>query len=300
VVTTAAEHNSVLRPLHHLAMQQVIEITVVPVDQAGTVDADAVLRAVRPETRLVAVVHAANVNGAVQPVRAIGHALATAGAEHKPLLLCDAAQTFGHMPLSVAAEHLDLLAAPGHKGGGGPLGTGFLYVRRCVQHQLLPTRFGGTGTQSESLEMPTDFPSAFEAGNLNVPALAGWRAGLNERRGDRPAGQVLEATAERMRVLAEQLHARLEAIPNLRVVGRPAKLDLPVASLAVPGLAASEAALILDTEFGIEVRSGFHCAALVHQAIASPPDGTLRVSCGETTESAELDALVEALAELCG
>jgi len=301
VVTTAAEHNSVLRPLTHLVDNEVIRLTVVSADATGTVDADQVLQAIRPETRMVAIVHAANVNGAVQPVVTIGQALADRYPDnHKPLLLCDAAQSFGHLPLSVVDARIDLLAAPGHKGGDGPLGTGFLYARQTVHAALRPTIFGGTGSQSESLRMPRDYPSVLEAGNMNVPALAGWLAGLTARRGNDSPQQVLVRSSDQLRDLANELYQRLEVIEGIRLIGKPATLNLPVASIAVNELSASDAAMILDSEFGVEVRSGLHCAALIHKAIGSPSDGTLRISCGQTTTLEELDHLADALSQLTG
>ncbi|QDV86647.1 aminotransferase class V-fold PLP-dependent enzyme [Planctomycetes bacterium TBK1r] len=300
VVTTAAEHNSVLRPLQHLVANQTITWTVVPVDPHGQVDAADVIAAITPQTRMVSIVHAANVNGTLQPVEEIGRRLhGQFAAADKPLLMSDAAQTFGHLPLSVSQAHLDVLAAPGHKGGAGPLGTGFLYVRREVQDRIRPTVFGGTGTRSESLEMPQEYPASFEAGNMNVPAYAGWLAGLRERRGDGSPELALEQSQAKLAELAAELYRGLESIHGVRVIGRPHDPVLPVASIAIDGLPAADAAMILDSEFGIEVRSGLHCAALIHQAIDSPPDGTVRISCGETTTTEELDCLFNALAELC-
>lgn len=300
VVTTAAEHNSVLRPLHHLVSNKTITWTVVPVDAAGQVAADDVLAAITPTTKLVAVVHAANVNGALQPIGEIGRRIHDEfDSADKPLLLTDAAQTFGHLPLSVADCHIDLMAAPGHKGGCGPLGTGFLYVRREVHRRIRPTVFGGTGTRSESLEMPRDYPSAFEAGNMNVPALAGWLAGLRERTSDVSPQVALQRSEQTLSELATELYRRLDAIDGVRVIGRPHLIALPVASIAIDDMAASDAAMILDSEFGIEVRSGLHCAALIHQPIQSPSDGTVRISCGEATTQGDLDRLVEALTEIC-
>ncbi|MCO8124304.1 aminotransferase class V-fold PLP-dependent enzyme [Stieleria sp. TO1_6] len=300
VVTTAAEHNSVLRPLHHLETLGRIQLTVVPVDRTGRVAVGPLLAAITPATRMVAVMHAANVNGVVQPIDEIGRALADRyPADAKPLLLSDTAQTFGHLPISVDQSHIDLLAAPGHKGGSGPLGTGFLYVRRRLHSQLRPSLFGGTGTHSESLQMPAEYPSSFEAGNMNVPALAGWLAGLQETRQQASPLQHLTASADESQHLAADLYKRLDAISGVRVIGRPKDLQLPIASIAIDGLPASDAAMILDSEFGIEVRSGLHCAALIHQAIDSPPDGTLRISCGSTTRRDELDQLAAALTELC-
>jgi len=297
VVTTAAEHNSVLRPLHHLASSNRIEWTVAAADETGRVSSKTVLDAVRPNTRLVAVLHAGNVNGAVQPIKEIASSLGRPGSQ-RPLLLCDAAQSFGHLPISVTKTAIDLLAAPGHKGGAGPLGTGVLYAAQHVHGQLKPTIYGGTGSQSESLEMPSDYPALMEAGNLNVPALAGWLAGLQSRRGNQPANVCLEASAERLRRIAETLYETLESIEGVQIIGHPGLVQLPVASIAMRGLDASELAMILDGEFGIEVRSGLHCAALIHDAIGSPPGGTLRISASEDTSDDDLNHLAEALTEI--
>lgn len=301
VVTTAAEHNSVLRPLHHLATQGTISWTIVPVNACGQVSPDQILSAVTDQTRMVAVVHAANVNGTVQPIREIGQRIrAACDAESKPVLLCDAAQSFGQLSIAVNDDCLDLLAAPGHKGGCGPLGTGFLYVRKPVQTRLQPFLFGGTGTHSESLAMPRDYPTSFEAGNMNVPALAGWLAGLRWRRENSTVQQVQEASQQRLQSLAAELYNGLEQIPGVTIIGKPSQPVLPVASIAIGDLPVGDAAMILDSEFGIEVRSGMHCAALIHEAIGSPPDGTLRISCGESTTLQELQALFAALHEICG
>ena len=300
VVTTAAEHNSVLRPLQFLADQGTIEWTVVPTDSTGRVGEDAVIESVRPNTRLVACVHAANVNGVVQAIDAIGAALAQTAGEKKPLLLCDAAQTFGYLPLNVQRSGIDLLAAPGHKGGGGPLGTGFLYARQSTHDRLRPTVFGGTGTSSESLQMPTDYPEAFEAGNRNVPALVGWLCGLTERRGQDEPTRAVARIADQMRELAGHLYRCLGSISGVEVLGTPDEIALPVASFKVDSMSPAEVAMILDTEFGIEVRSGMHCAALAHRTIGSPPEGTVRVSCGESTSTTDIDELAAALREIVG
>ena len=299
VVTTVAEHNSVLRPLRHLELERQIEWSAVGADSGGLVSAGAVLAAVRPETRLVAVVHGVNVNGVVQPIEEIGQKLRESFPDtQKPLFLTDAAQTFGHLPISVTRSGLDAVVAPGHKGGQGPLGTGFLYVRERFHRELRPLIHGGTGSRSESLEMPVEYPTSFEAGNLNVPALAGWLAGLRAYRGDTTAESALIETRLRMKELAGALYHRLGQIKRVRIIGRPKTPVLPVASLAIEGLSAADAAMILDTEFGIEARSGLHCAALIHKSIGSPQDGTLRLSCSETTSLEDLDELAEALAEI--
>lgn len=287
VVTTAAEHNSVLRPLQHLASLGKISLTVASVDPSGAVNIDELLAAVGPATRLVTLTHASNVTGHVQPIDTVGEALAS----HSALYLCDAAQTFGALPIDVTAARIDLLAAPGHKASGGPLGTGFLYASPRASEQLQPLVQGGTGSHSESLMMPAAYPHKLEAGNLNVPALAGWQAALAELAGEglpRRAGQLTE--------LNRMLYRQLDAVPGLRVHGHSE--HLPIASVTFAEVAPTDLSAILDSEFGIETRGGLHCAALIHRYLGSDPGGTLRISGGHDTTAAELAAAAAALGRI--
>src|SRR5262249_16750977 len=137
-------------------------------------DPEDIRRAIKPNTRLVVAIHASNVTGLVQPVSEIGRI----AHEHGARLLVDAAQTLGHVPLSVDELGADLLAAPRHKGLFGTLGTGILYVRQGVEKELRSLRQGGTGTQSDEDRQPDSLPHKFEAGNLNVPGIVGLRAAL--------------------------------------------------------------------------------------------------------------------------
>ncbi len=285
VVTTAVEHNSVLRPLHFVQQHLAVELTIVDCDADGRVDAADVLDAVTDRTRLVAVTHASNVTGAIQPIEAIAEGLRT----HPAMLLCDAAQTFGYLPIDVSAMGVDLLAAPGHKGGRGPLGTGLLYASPHCHDSIRSSIQGGTGSRSESLEMPSDYPAKLEAGNMNVAAFAGWDAGLRH-------AEPVEVTASRCRDLADRLHRGLRAIKDLRVVGPPG--PLPIASICADPLTPIDIASILDVEYGIETRAGLHCAALIHQHLGTSPEGTLRISGGAKTTPIQIDAVVKAVASV--
>ena len=289
VVTTAAEHNSVLRPLEHLHQRHDVRLSVVPCDQDGRVGATEVMDAVRPGTRLVAVTHASNVTGAVQPIQEIGDGLKN----RDTVFLCDAAQTFGCLPIDVANMNVDVLAAPGHKGGGGPLGTAFLYCDPKLHNDIEPTIQGGTGTHSESLEMPVSMPERLEPGNLNVPAIVGWNAALAELMD----GGVTRAS-NRCREMASRLYEGLADLSHLgvKVIGSPGAL--PVISTTIDGLAPSDASAILDSEYAIETRSGYHCAALIHRYLRTTDGGTLRISAGRMTSNQELDAVLTAVAKI--
>ncbi len=172
VITTDLEHNSVSRPLRALEQAGRISLTRVPADADGTVDPDAIRRALTPRTRLVAVSHASNVLGTVQPVAELGRI----ARETDALLLVDAAQTAGVLPIDVQTMGIDLLALPGHKSLLGPTGTGALYVGQRVK--MRAWREGGTGGDSSSPTQPRDYPYFLEGGTPNVLGVAGLAAGI--------------------------------------------------------------------------------------------------------------------------
>ena len=289
VVTTAAEHNSVLRPLGALVDRRGIELTVVPVDAAGRVDPAAVRDALRQNTRLVAVQHASNVTGCVQPIEDIGTDAHEAGA----LVLVDAAQTAGHLAIDLSDWPVDLLACAGHKGLLGPLGTGLLYVRPGLEDQLNGLRQGGTGSLSEQDRQPQTMPDRLEAGNPNAPGLFGLEAGLAwlEERG-------VETISATEASLVERLLAGLDPIENISLVGPG--LDSPrvgVVSLVSESLEPHVLATVLDESFEIQARAGLHCAPGVHRAAGTfESGGTLRLSIGPFTTDTEIDAACEAIA----
>src|SRR5881227_2852119 len=201
VVTTDLEHNSVSRPLRAMELAGKIALTRIPADGGGTVDPDAVRKAITPKTRLIALTHASNVLGTVQPVVEVGHI----AREHDLLFLVDAAQTIGVIPIEVQAMHIDLLAFPGHKSLFGPTGTGALYVG--PRAELRPWREGGTGGDSASETQPREFPYYLEGGAPNVLGVAGLVAGLQyvEERG-------LEQIRAHEVALCERLWQRLDQI----------------------------------------------------------------------------------------
>lgn len=288
VITTAADHNSVLRPLAAMANAGRISLTLVGCDQNGLVDVQQISRALTKTTSLVAVTHASNVTGTVQPIPEIGVLLK----DHSAILFCDAAQTLGYLDTDVEEFGVDVLAAPGHKGLLGPLGTGFLYVNESLHERTQPTVFGGTGSNSESLEMPTAFPLKLEAGNLNVPALAGLLAAIQYTE---PTNQETET---RFKSLACSLYDGLREIPGVTLFADRPEPKLPIASIALAGLAPQDLAMILDSEYGIETRAGLHCAAKIHEAIGSEQNGTLRISAGHSTSEQDVKQVVDAIFDI--
>ncbi|REJ68957.1 MAG: aminotransferase class V-fold PLP-dependent enzyme [Planctomycetota bacterium] len=290
VVTSSVEHNSVLRPLRYLQEQASVEVTRVACDRQGSVSAKAVKDALRPETRLVVISHASNVTGAIEPLDAIGELVRP----HPALLLVDAAQTAGHVPCRLDELHADLLATSGHKGLLGPLGTGILALADGVESRVRPLRFGGTGTKSEEDRQPETLPERLETGNLNVPGLAGLAAGLQVvlERGVEAIGQQL---GERTRQLCEGL----QAIEGVTIHGPAATgARTAVVSFNVRGYDPQEVAMLLDSAYGIEVRSGLHCAPEIHRTLDTFPAGTVRMSLGIFNDEQDVELAIRAIAEI--
>jgi cysteine desulfurase / selenocysteine lyase len=294
VITSVCEHNSVLRPLRHWQDHGDVRVTYIRCDAEGFIDPDNVRQALQPRTRLIALVHASNVTGAVQQVDEVGRIAREAGV----LYLVDAAQSLAHLPLDVTQMNCDLLAAPGHKGLLGPLGTGVLYLAPGVEQQLSPTRQGGTGTRSDEDIQPTSLPDRYESGNLNVPGVVGLNAGVAEvqRRG-------LAAIAEHERQLTQRLLEGLAEIRGITLYG-PRRFDagrrVGVVSFNLDGFEPQELAALLDSTRSIQVRAGIHCAPRMHQALGTSPRGTVRFSVGMFNTLEDIDAAIDVLREIVG
>jgi cysteine desulfurase family protein len=291
VITSVVEHNSVLRPLAVWEDAGRISVSRVGCDRFGVIDPDAVRAALRPNTRLVAISHASNVTGAIQPIAEIGRIAHEAGA----LMLCDAAQSVGHAPLDVEGLAVDLLAASGHKGLLGPLGTGVLALGPGVAPRLRSIRQGGTGTQSETPRQPDELPSKYETGNLNVPGILGLAAGAEylRRRG-------LDDVAAHGRTLVEHMLTGLGEIPGVRLLGPPSGHErMPLVSMVLQGYDPQELALGLDAAYRVQVRAGLHCAPLMHEALGTlASGGTVRFSLGPFNTDQDVDTAVRAVAEI--
>ncbi|HYO23694.1 MAG TPA: aminotransferase class V-fold PLP-dependent enzyme [Lacipirellulaceae bacterium] len=290
VVTSVCEHNSILRPLRWLSETAGVTVDYVPCDGAGHVSPDDVRAVLRPETRLAAFLHVSNVTGAVQPVAEIGAVVR----EHGALYLVDAAQSLGHMPVDVLQWGADLVAAPGHKGLLGPLGTGVLWIRPGVEQHLEPLRFGGTGTQSDDERQPDSLPDKFEAGNHNLPGIAGLAAATQWLQQQTP-GQV----AAHHLMLTARLLSGLRDIPGLTPYGPPAPSARgSVVSLTLQGYDPQELAALLDASHGVQCRAGLHCAPRMHEALGTKAGGgALRLSVGCFTTAEEVDTAIAALQE---
>jgi cysteine desulfurase / selenocysteine lyase len=291
-ICTHIDHNSILRPLRAMEERGWIETTRVPVDGAsGIVDPADIRRAIRPDTRLIAITHVSNVTGTIQPVREIGRIAREAGVP----FIVDAAQSAGHVPIDVQADGIDLLAAPGHKGLLGPLGTGFLYVRPGVEKILATIREGGTGSVSELDRQPEFMPDKYEPGSHNAVGIIGLSEGVNWI-----LGQTVQKLHEHDRELVGTFLEGIGDIEGLTYYGpRGVKDRVGVFSIRVDGYDPHELSSALESSFGILTRSGIHCAPLAHEAIGTAAlGGTTRLSFGPFLSMQDVSFASDAIAEI--
>lgn len=288
VVTSGSEHNAVMRPLRNLEARGV-EVVVVPDLPDGSLDRGAFARAIAPGARLVVVRHASNVHGALVPLRELADWTHTVGA----LLLVDAAQTAGVLPIDLQALDIDLLAFTGHKGLQGPPGTGGLILgHRVAAASLEPLLQGGTGSRSASEVQPDFLPDRFESGTPNGVGIAGLGAGLAWvlERG-------IDAIRQHERAIAQRLIEGLEGMPGLRIHGPSDRSHcMPLVAFTVTGRSVSEIGGRLDEEAGVLCRVGLHCAPAAHRTIGTFPEGTLRWAPGPLTTHEEAEGALRALA----
>ncbi len=310
VVTTSLDHNSVLRPLSALREDGLAAYDCIPADErTGLVDPRDLAKAMTPDTCLIAAVHASNVSGTVQDLAA----MSSVAREKKVLFLVDAAQSLGHVPLSVRGAGIDLLAFPGHKGLMGPQGTGGLYVRPGVEGRVATTREGGTGHLSEHDVHPHDMPQKFEAGSHNTIGIVGlsesvvWileRGVLDLREHELT---IIGAFLARLREGGARLSDGTGGsgpLSGLRLLG-PTRAENRVAVFAFTheALSPAEFAAALETSFGILVRSGLTCAPHAHTLFGTHPGqggaGAFRLSFGAFSTVADANRAVDALAAIC-
>jgi len=290
VIATSLEHNSVRRPIEAMKRRLGIEATFVPADARGQFRMKDVEAAITPKTKLIAATHSSNLLGSIAPIADLGQLARSKGVK----LLVDAAQSAGVLPIDVEAMGIDLLAFPGHKGLLGPQGTGGLYIH--PQLDLEPLMHGGTGSKSEAPEQPTVRPDRYEAGTQNTPGIAGLAEGVRFVLQETPQAihaKELEMTFELMEGLL--------GIEGVRILGPEIGVErTAIVSFLAEGVDPSEMAFLLDRQFGIAVRAGFHCTPLGHETAGTYETGAVRASPGYFTEKSDIVSMINAVKEIVG
>jgi len=287
-ITTTLEHNSVIRPLDHLRRDHGVRVEFVPFEAGGRVDPDEIARRFRPETRLVVLTHGSNVIGTIQPVAEVGRRCRERGI----VLVVDAAQTAGVVPIDVEAMGIDVLAFTGHKSLLGPTGTGGLYVRDGVE--IRHTRVGGTGVHSAYPYHLDEYPYRLEAGTGNLLGIAGLYFAQQYLAGR----GVAEIYRHEMELFA-RLQSGLERIDGVTLHGTTSlEHRLPVLSFTLAGRDPADVGSLLDVDYDIACRTGLQCAPLIHQQMGTGERGTVRLSVGPMNEARHVDAAVAAVREI--
>ena len=288
VVSSQLEHNSVLRPLQHLREKGLIVYDLVPLDGEGFIDPDDVSRAIRPQTQLVVLTHVSNVLGTIQPIEAVGSLCR----ERNVPLVIDTAQSAGLLPIDISKWGVSALAFTGHKSLLGPTGTGGLVLQRSFEVQ--PTRFGGTGIDSQELIHTPTYPHRLEAGTLNILGIIGLMCAL-----DYLAAQGMEAILQKERALARRLWEGLAGLKRVKLYGAADwERRLGVVLANIEGMLPADVGAILDGDFDVATRVGLHCAPLVHRHLGTGRAGGVRFSVGPFNTEEEVDQTVQAMARI--
>jgi len=284
VVSSRLEHNSVLRPLHHLGRAGRITFDLVPFSAEGFIDPQHVADAIRANTKLVLVTHASNVLGTIQPVEEIGRICRGKGIA----LGLDVSQSAGLIPIRMKEWGVQGIAFTGHKSLLGPTGIGGLVL--APELDLEPIRFGGTGVDSASLYHSIEYPHRLEAGTLNLFGILALDECLEYLRRNAASSYAREVS------LLNGLRKGLTERPRIRLYGCERPTDhLPVLTCTVDGCRPGDVAAILDGDFGICVRAGIHCAPLVHRDLGTGAGGAVRFSPGPFTTEADIEDAVKAM-----
>lgn len=287
VITTACEHNSVLRPLY-LKEKEGTELTIIPADKKGRIRYDLLESSVKSNTSAIVLTHASNLSGNVTDLAFVSNF----AKKHGLLLIVDASQTAGSLPINVVKMGIDILCFTGHKGLFGPQGTGGLYVREGLT--LSPLKSGGSGIHSFDRQHPTDMPTALEAGTLNGHGIAGLNAGLD---------YILSTGVKNIHTKEISLSRRfvngISDISDLKLYGDiDAPLRTPIISLNIGNMSSASVSDILWEDYEICVRAGAHCAPLMHKTFGTEKQGAVRFSFSCFNTEAEIDTAIQAMHEI--
>ncbi|MBR6331981.1 MAG: aminotransferase class V-fold PLP-dependent enzyme [Dehalococcoidales bacterium] len=287
VITTELEHNSVLRPLYELEAKGV-ELTIIEADKKGLIDYDDFDKSFRPNTKLVVCTHASNLTGNMLDITLIGRK----AHDHGALFVVDASQTAGVFHIDVQAMDIDVLCFTGHKSLLGPQGTGGIVVREGLK--VRPLKTGGSGVKTYSKTHPADMPTALEAGTLNSHGIAGLNAALDylERVG-------IDNIREKELSLMWRFYNGIKDIEGIQIYGDFSKpLRSPIVSFNLAEFDSSTVGDELYNTYDISVRTGGHCAPLMHKALGTIDKGAVRFSFSHMNTEEEIDEAIAAIRDM--
>lgn len=279
VITTYAEHNSVLRPLYQLEKANVITLSITSPTVEG------IKKYLQKKTKLIIVTHSSNVTGDVYPIAEIGKL----AHEHGILMMSDVAQSAGHLPIDMEKMNLDILCFSGHKGLLGNSGVGGFCLADAIKME--PLISGGTGMDSFNHFQSNYYPEHVEAGTRNITGIASLKAGVS---------YLMKYQNEKSRYaneLIELLYNGLKSIPQVILYGN-FKEKTPILAFNIQGMDSFQVADILSNQYDIAIRCGTHCAPLMHQHLNTVESGLVRVSLSFMNTIEEIHFFIKAIQKI--
>lgn len=293
ILVSSMEHNCVMRPLTQLK-EIGVTYSLIPCKTDGSLITDAIKELITPQTKAILCTHASNVCGTILPLKEVGEICQN---NHLRFFV-DSAQTAGILPISMKAMHIDALIFTGHKGLLAPQGIGGFLIKEDMIKEINPLLSGGSGSFSDSIDLPPVMPDRFEAGTLNLPGIVGLHAGLsflNEIGIDK----IYQHETKLTQLFIEKL-LPLEEQGFLSIIGKKELENrLGVVSLQIHSVDMAKAAFLLDENYHITTRVGLHCAPIAHQTLGTFPAGTLRFSFGYFNDETDIEEAIRALEEIC-
>ncbi len=288
VITTSCEHNSVLRPLYRMEAERGVELSFVPADAQGRVDYEDFERLMCPNTRAIVCTHASNLTGNILDITRIGEI----AHRHGALLIADASQTAGAIPIDMEAMLISVLCFTGHKGLMGPQGVGGLCI--CPGVEIAPWKVGGSGIHSYDKQQPAEYPTRLEAGTLNGHGIAGLSAALDF------INEVgLDAIEKKEHMLMDRFFQAVSAMEGVTVYGDFTQARRSaIVSLNIRDYDSAAISDELSETYGIATRPGAHCAPRMHQALGTMDQGAVRFSFSWFNTEEDVDAAIQAVQEL--
>lgn len=283
IITTIYEHNSVLRVLEHLKITHNIQYTAISPDKSGHIKDSDIISNIRDDTYMVIINHTSNVTGTTQKIGEIGAICK----KYNLMLFVDGAQSVGHEKIDMKKMHINLLSIAGHKGLYAPQGIGALLINDC---KVSPITFGGTGTYSDSLIQPTDYPDGLESGTPNIVGILGLSAGVKF------VSKHKDKINKKITRLATYLLQELNRIPRVKVFSNNPHSG--VISLIINNKDSVNISSILDEKYHICTRSGLHCAPLIHKYLGTTQTGLTRISISYFNNKREIIHLIKAIKEI--
>lgn len=291
VLVSSVEHNSVMRPLVQLEKERKVTFDRIPCTKDGELLTGTIEQLIKDNTKAIIMTHASNVCGTILPIQKAGEIAGKRGLK----LIVDSAQTAGSIPISMTDMHIDALAFTGHKGLLGPQGTGGFLVTDEFAGQMTPLVTGGTGSISDTEEVPDFLPDKFEPGTMNLPGIIGLRRSLLYLK---ELG--IDRIREKELALTKRFLERAAAIQGIRIIGKTGcENRSAVVSLQSDHMDEAALAYTLDRDYGIMTRVGMHCAPSAHKTLGTFPRGTLRFSFGYSNTEKEVDYAIRAIREIC-